>query len=172
MYVQCTCNIDAFMYIYTKNYVFSLTICITCRYLAGTGLCCLLLPGSPGRDDEGGEVDQHRHPAAHRLQDHRRPGLVERDDLGLLGLEPLGQLHRHVHVGQTEGEVEQGVAVRRLNPLVPDHVLATVLLTGGGTGGERLPSKQYNLYRFPSKQYHLYRFHYKLYHLYRFPSKQ
>ena len=45
-----------------------------------------------------------------------------------LGLEPLCELHGDVHVGQTEGHVVHGVVVDRPRDLVPDHVLAAVLL--------------------------------------------
>ena len=57
---------------------------ITRRYLSASRLAGApaLLP--PGRRDEHGEVDQHREPGGHRLQDHRGPRLGEWDDGALL----------------------------------------------------------------------------------------
>ena len=57
---------------------------ITSRYLSAACLAGApaLLP--PGRCDQHGEVHQHREPRGHRLQDHRGPGLGERDDGALL----------------------------------------------------------------------------------------
>ena len=59
-----------------------------------------------------------------------------------LGLEPLSELHGDVHVGQTESAVVHAVAVHRLADLVPDHVLAALLLgqaDGGGPGAGLAP---------------------------------
>ena len=48
-----------------------------------------------------------------------------------LRLKPLSELHGDVHVGQTHGDVVHGVVVDRPRDLVPDHVLAPVLLRQG-----------------------------------------
>ena len=39
---------------------------------------------------------------------------------GYLGLEPLGELHSNVHVGETEGRVVETVIVHSPTDLVPD----------------------------------------------------
>ena len=54
-----------------------------------------------------------------------------------LGLEPLCQLHGDVHVGQTEESVVETVAVDGPTDLVPDHVLAPLLLSQGQRAGAR-----------------------------------
>ena len=56
--------------------------------LGGPGL----LP--PGGRDEHGQVDQHREPRGHRLQDHRGPRLGERDDGALLTNKQRGEVVR------------------------------------------------------------------------------
>ena len=54
---------------------------------------------------------------------------------GNLGLEPLGELHGDVHVGETEESVVNTVAVHGLTDLVPDHVLSSLLLGQGQRAG-------------------------------------
>ena len=77
---------------------------------------------------------------------------------GYLGLEPLGELHSYVHVGETEGRVVEAVIVHSPTDLVPDikgnytkmtkniplpdHVLTPILLCHWKRAGawEWLPS--------------------------------
>jgi len=98
-----------------------------CGYLSAARVRTRPGRGSPDRENKGGEVHQHGEPSRDRLEDNGRPGLCEGYDGGLLGLEPLGQLHRYIHICKAERDMEETVAVDRLNPFVPQNVLAPVL---------------------------------------------